>query len=93
MQIVTSKIQERGFATIPQEIRERLNLIKGSTLSFIIFDDGRIELRPVTAEALVEPDQFQSMLSELGMTYEDWRANRTDFAKKYREMKLQKEQA
>jgi bifunctional DNA-binding transcriptional regulator/antitoxin component of YhaV-PrlF toxin-antitoxin module len=45
MQIKTSVVQGRGFATIPQEVRERLGVSKGSTLSFIMFDDGRVELR------------------------------------------------
>ena len=44
--VLTSK----GQTTIPKAIREHLRLKTGDRLDFVIEDDGRVTLRPVTLD-------------------------------------------
>jgi AbrB family looped-hinge helix DNA binding protein len=45
MKEIVSTITSKGQVTIPAEIRRRLGLRQGDKLSFVIEDDGRIELK------------------------------------------------
>ena len=89
-QITTGKMGIKGLIVMPQNIREMLGVEKGSTIAWVVTDDNRIEVRPLRPEAIEAPNEFELALKELGMTYEDWRAQRKQFAKKYRAEKLQK---
>jgi AbrB family looped-hinge helix DNA binding protein len=41
-------LTSKGQITIPKEIRDRLKLQTGDKVEFIVDDDGRVELVPVT---------------------------------------------
>jgi AbrB family looped-hinge helix DNA binding protein len=45
----TSTLTSKGQITLPKTIRERLHLRAGDKVEFIVLDDGRVELIPVTA--------------------------------------------
>ena len=76
MQIVSAKAQERGFATIPLKVRKLLGIKKGTTLNFVIFDDGRVELRATPEEkiqaALTAFDKLGELFKEQGVTMEQF---------------------
>lgn len=44
-----STITSKGQITLPKALRERLHLEAGDRVEFILGDDGRIEIIPVTA--------------------------------------------
>ncbi len=92
-QITTGKMGIKGHVVMPQTVREMLGVNKGSTIAWVITDDKRIEVRPIKPETIAEPNEFEEVLAEMGMTYEDWRARRKEFVKKYRAEKLAKEEA
>jgi antitoxin PrlF len=45
MKEIISTITSKGQVTIPAEIREKLRLSAGDKLTFVIEDEGKIELR------------------------------------------------
>lgn len=45
MKEIISTMTSKGQVTLPAEIRKRLGLTAGDKLSFVIEDEGRIELR------------------------------------------------
>jgi len=48
MKEIVSTMTSKGRVTIPAEIRKRLGIARGDTLTFVIIDEGRIELRAST---------------------------------------------
>ncbi len=44
-----STLSSKGQITLPKRIRERLHLQTGDRVEFIVADDGRVELVPVTS--------------------------------------------
>jgi antitoxin PrlF len=46
MSIPTSALTNDGWITIPQEIRELLNLRPGDRIDFVIESEGRVYLQP-----------------------------------------------
>jgi len=46
---MTSTITSKGQVTIPKNVREKLNLETGDKLEFLLHDDGRLELLPITS--------------------------------------------
>jgi AbrB family looped-hinge helix DNA binding protein len=48
MREILSTVTSKGQVTIPAEIRKKLQLDKGDKLSFVITDEGSIELRVPT---------------------------------------------
>lgn len=68
----TTKIQERGTVTIPQSVRDRLGVSKGSTLAFIETDDGRIEIRALEADLIAALDDLGDTLKQQGLTLQQW---------------------
>jgi len=49
----SSTVTSKGQVTIPKEVRDRLRIGAGDRLSFIVRDDGVVELRPLTADLKV----------------------------------------
>jgi AbrB family looped-hinge helix DNA binding protein len=41
-----ARITSKGQTTIPQEIREFLNIHPGDSIDFIVLDNGTVEVRP-----------------------------------------------
>jgi len=46
---MTSTITSKGQVTIPKNVRKKLNLETGDKLEFLLHDDGRLELLPITS--------------------------------------------
>lgn len=46
-----ARMTSKGQVTIPKEVRKRLNLYKGSLISFVI-KDGRAEIVPVEDDVM-----------------------------------------
>ncbi|MCW1970269.1 MAG: hypothetical protein KIH69_019325 [Anaerolineae bacterium] len=92
MQIATGKMGVKGHLVMPQYIREMLKVDKGSTIAWVVTDDNRIEVKSVTIDTISESNEFELALATLGMSHDDWRASRKDFAQAYRANKLKKEQ-
>ena len=44
-----SSITSKGQVTIPKDIRDRLKLQTGDKVEFVVDEEGRVELVPVTA--------------------------------------------
>ncbi len=44
----TATLTTKGQITLPRSIRERLRLRAGDKVEFIVLDDGRVEMIPVT---------------------------------------------
>ncbi len=45
---MTSTVTSKGQVTIPVEARRRLRIVPGTKLEFVICDDGRLEVRPLS---------------------------------------------
>ena len=76
MQELTTIAQDRGNATIPLEVRRRLGITKGTTIKFVIHDNGFIEIKATPKEkidtALKLFDELGTLLQEDGITLEQW---------------------
>ena len=46
----TATVTSKGQITVPKEVREALRLGAGDRLSFLIREDGVVELRPQTVD-------------------------------------------
>ena len=46
----TSTLTSKGQTTIPKQVREHLRIESGDRLDFVIEPDGRVTLRPATAD-------------------------------------------
>jgi AbrB family looped-hinge helix DNA binding protein len=57
----TSPISSKGQVTIPQEIRNRLGVVAGDRIEFVVEDD-RTEIRP----SRDDPDPFEKQVGILG---------------------------
>lgn len=76
MNVITAKLQDRGYITVPQMVREKLRLKRGETLAFIIQDNGKIEIeKMVVANSAVERDEF---FEETGIPFDEWKASDKD---------------
>ena len=47
----TSTLTSKGQATIPKDVRKRLNLHPGDRLEFVIDEDGRVLVLPASVDA------------------------------------------
>ena len=45
---MTSTVTSKGQVTIPAEARRRLHILPGTKLEFVIRDDGRLEVIPLS---------------------------------------------
>ena len=45
---MTGTVTSKGQVTIPVEVRRRLRILPGTKLEFIIRDDGRLEVIPMS---------------------------------------------
>jgi AbrB family looped-hinge helix DNA binding protein len=70
----TTKIQERGTVTIPQSVRDKLGIKKGSTVAFVETDDGRVEIRVIEADVIAALDELGEALKAKGVTMNEWLA-------------------
>jgi len=65
-----STVTSKGQITLPKGIRERLRLRAGDKVEFVVLEDGRVELIPVTApvtrlKGLVPPAKKPVTLEEM----------------------------
>lgn len=44
-----AKLTSKGQLTLPKALRERLHLREGDRVEFVVHDDGRVEMIPVTS--------------------------------------------
>lgn len=44
-----AKLTSKGQLTLPKALRDRLHLREGDKVEFLVHDDGRVELVPVTS--------------------------------------------
>lgn len=44
-----ARLTSKGQLTLPKSLRDRLHLREGDKVEFVVHDDGRVELIPVTA--------------------------------------------
>jgi AbrB family looped-hinge helix DNA binding protein len=72
--IETTKTQDRGIVTIPESVREKLGIKKGTTVLFIENEKGNIEIRTLEAEAIDMLDDIGAALREKGITLDRWLA-------------------
>lgn len=84
----TTRMQDRGVVTIPEEVRLKLGLEKGSTLVFIETEDGRIEVRALAPEDMDVLDSMGAVFLEQGIDAEQWltlsrRSRRKLFQQRY----------
>jgi AbrB family looped-hinge helix DNA binding protein len=45
----TSTVTSKGQITLPKEVRERLHLVEGDRVEFLMERDGRVHLLPVSS--------------------------------------------
>ena len=55
----TSTLPSKGQATIPKDIRKRLNLHPGDRLEFVIDEDGRVLVLPASVDASELPGMLK----------------------------------
>ncbi len=72
--IETTKTQDRGVVTIPESVRVRLGIKKGTTVLFIENEQGNIEIRTLEAETIDLLDEIGAALREKGVTMDQWLA-------------------
>ena len=61
--MLSTTVTESGQITLPQEIRDRLKLVSGSKISFIIDEDGQVKLFPLN----VPVEELSGILHRSGM--------------------------
>jgi AbrB family looped-hinge helix DNA binding protein len=61
--MLSATVTDTGQITLPQEIRDRLKLVSGSKISFIIDEDGQVKLFPLN----VPVEQLSGILHRRGM--------------------------
>jgi AbrB family looped-hinge helix DNA binding protein len=49
---MTSIVTSKGQVTIPVEVRRRLRILPGTRLEFVIRDDGRLEVIPLSGSVM-----------------------------------------
>ncbi|MDB9519631.1 AbrB/MazE/SpoVT family DNA-binding domain-containing protein [Roseofilum reptotaenium CS-1145] len=59
----SATVTDTGQITLPQEIRDRLKLVSGSQISFIIDEEGQVKLFPLN----VPVEELSGMLHRPGM--------------------------
>lgn len=64
------RVQEKGQVTIPQEIREKLNLKKGDMVTFIETDAG-VVIKPAEVVVSDALDELGRVLKEKGFNLEE----------------------
>lgn len=70
--IETTKTQDRGVVTIPESVREKLGIKKGTTVLFVENEKGNIEIRTLEAETIDMLDEIGNVLREKGVTLDQW---------------------
>jgi len=65
--LTTTRVQEKGQVTIPNDIRKRLRLKKGDLVTFVEREDGVI-IQPVETAAQELFDRLEKILNERGYT-------------------------
>lgn len=64
------RVQEKGQVTIPQEIRQKLNLKKGDLVTFVETDNG-VVIKPAEVVALEALDEIGRALKAKGYSLND----------------------
>lgn len=75
------KMGIKGHLVMPQTIRKKLGLEQGSSVAWIVKDDGEVSIKAVTPPAPKDMSEFDLALKNMGMTYDEWREHRKDFAR------------
>jgi antitoxin PrlF len=66
-----SRIQEKGQVTIPQELREKLNLKKGDLVTFVETEHGYV-VQPVEVVIHAALDAIGEGLRDKAVTLDQW---------------------
>lgn len=61
--MLNATVTDTGQITLPEEIRDRLKLVSGSKVSFIIDEDGQVKLFPLN----VPVEELSGILHRAGM--------------------------
>ena len=77
------KMGMKGHLVMPQRIRKKLGLEQGSSVAWIVKEDGEVSIQAVSPPAQGEHSEFDAALKNMGMTYEEWRTRRSEFARKW----------
>ncbi len=85
--MATSTVTTRGQTTIPQSIRQKMSLKEGDKIAWIVHDDGRIEIMPVTLDASEVAGLFQSWIQKT-VSIEDINKAKKLVARKYQQSVL-----
>lgn len=64
MKEIISTLTSKGQVTIPAEVRRHLGVAQGDKLSFVIADDGRIEVKGPTYSNVASPTGAAGTLEE-----------------------------
>ena len=68
----STTVTDTGQITLPEEIREHLNLVSGSRVEFVIDEDGQVKIFPLNVPVetlsgiLHRPGQAPTTLEEMG---------------------------
>jgi bifunctional DNA-binding transcriptional regulator/antitoxin component of YhaV-PrlF toxin-antitoxin module len=82
--IETGRIGIKGHVVMPASVRRLLGVDQGSSIAWIIQDDGHVRVRALNAKTFELEDEFTRALEKAGLSYSDWRANKSKaFAKAY----------
>ena len=86
MQVMTAKLQSRGYLTLPASIRQLLKVKEGEEVSFVVRDNGDIVLCSTLAllNKAIEVDAF---FEETGILFDEWKKDGAAIrAKLFKEM-------
>jgi antitoxin PrlF len=72
--MASSTLTSKGQVTIPKEVRERMGLTEGDRLEFVFDEQGRLVVRPESADPLGRlPGLLKHLAPERPVTVEEMR--------------------
>ena len=71
------RVQDRGQVTLPADLRNKLGLKKGDLVDFVETEDG-VLISPREVGAMQAMEKLGEILTENGVTLEDWIASGGD---------------
>jgi len=81
------KMGVKGHLIMPQVIREKLGVDKGSNVAWVIKNNGEISIRALNEQTFEIENEFEKALKTAGITYDEWQENRAiAFQKAYPEL-------
>lgn len=82
MNALISTITQKGQVTIPKHVRDRLNLVTGDKVEFVVNDRNEVVIKPITKKAMevagllskykkAQPVSVEEMNQIVGETFKD----------------------